>query len=85
MLKYKVKISKKGQIAIPKKIRDKLATDILEIEMLEDKLILKPSKSILSIGGSLKPYAKNVSKKKQTKEEDQQAWEAHVKEKFGRS
>ncbi|RMF66665.1 MAG: AbrB/MazE/SpoVT family DNA-binding domain-containing protein [Calditrichaeota bacterium] len=85
MLKYKVKISKKGQIAIPKKIRDKLATDILEMEMLEDKLVLTPSKSILAIGGRLKPYAKNIIKKRRATDEDQQGWETHVKEKFGGS
>jgi AbrB family looped-hinge helix DNA binding protein len=79
MMKYKAKISQKGQIAIPKKIRDQLDTDILEIEMKEKQIILRPINSIIEIGGSLNKYSReliNREKKEKT------VWENHVKEKF---
>ena len=85
MQKYKVKVSKKGQIAIPQQIRKKLSTNIVELEMDEDKIILTPSQSILSIGGSLKKYAEKNSKTARAQDEELKAWEKHVKEKFDRS
>ncbi len=80
MKKYTAKISKKGQIAIPKKIRDQLSTDFVEIELKKDKIILSPVKSVLELGGSLKSYAK-----KRDREKEKNAWEKHVKEKFSGS
>ena len=60
MEKYLIKISPKGQIAIPKKIRDKLNADILEMEFSNGTIILKPAESIQEIAGSLKKYVANV-------------------------
>ena len=82
MVKYKSKISQKGQIAIPKKIRDQLDTDILEFEMKEGEIILRPIRSIIEIGGSLKKYTNKFSAKE---EDEKKVWEEHVKEKFNRS
>lgn len=81
MYKTTVKISSKGQIAIPKLIRDKLETDILHIEMIKNKVILRPAESILKIGGSLREYAENAGNQNLSEDENK-AWEKHVKEKF---
>lgn len=82
MNKTQVKISRKGQIAIPKSIRKKLSSDILDIQMEGNRVILKPAESILSIAGSLKKYAKNYKPSTSKTSEDEEAWEKHVKKKF---
>jgi AbrB family looped-hinge helix DNA binding protein len=48
------KITSKGQITIPKKIRDMLKGNIVEFEVIDERVIIKP---VLSIGGSMKKYA----------------------------
>ncbi|MFQ5602235.1 MAG: AbrB/MazE/SpoVT family DNA-binding domain-containing protein [bacterium] len=81
---YKVKISSKGQISIPTEIRKNLSTNILEMHLDKDQIILKPSHSILSIGGALKKYAQNKTTKR-IDQEDETAWKTHVQEKYNRS
>jgi AbrB family looped-hinge helix DNA binding protein len=49
------KITKKGQITIPKKIREFLNSNVIEFEIVEGKVIVKPVKSV---AGSLSKYAK---------------------------
>ena len=49
------KITKKGQVTVPKKIRDFLSSNIIEFEIIDDKVIIKPVKSV---AGSLRKYAK---------------------------
>lgn len=78
-----VKISSKGQIVIPQRIRNKLKSDLLEIEIEDDRIILRPVESILNLGGSLKKYAMN--KIMTETDEDEAAWGKHVKEKFDHS
>ena len=77
MLSAKVKISKKGQIVIPKKFRDKLGTQVLDLEMGHNEIIIRPSKSIQSLGGILGKYGK-----RKTAIKEEEAWTEHVKEKF---
>ncbi|NPA41474.1 MAG: AbrB/MazE/SpoVT family DNA-binding domain-containing protein [Aquificae bacterium] len=48
------KITHKGQITIPAEYRKKLGTDIVEIVMEDDKLIIKP---VRKLGGALHKYA----------------------------
>lgn len=50
-----VKITSKGQATIPKEIRDLLKTDVVEFEVIEGKVVLKP---VRSVGGSLSQYSK---------------------------
>lgn len=59
----KVKLSKKGQIAIPKAFRDKLNTDILDMEMKDGQVILKPVESVLKQAGIFKKYAEKADHK----------------------
>ena len=76
MTKTTVKISKKGQIVIPKPFRDKLHTNILELEMNENEIKIRPSESIVKLSGVLKNY-----KKKSIEYKEQEAWSGHVAEK----
>jgi len=78
MKKYKTKLSQKGQIAIPKVIRDQWATGYVEVELKGDELILRPAPSILELGGILKKYVTDASQK----EKESRAWEDHVREKY---
>jgi len=48
------KITQKGQITIPAKFRKKINTDIVQIEMVGDKIVIRPIKRP---GGALKKYA----------------------------
>jgi bifunctional DNA-binding transcriptional regulator/antitoxin component of YhaV-PrlF toxin-antitoxin module len=74
-----IKLSKKGQIAIPKAFRDKLKSPYIEMDMEKDRIIIKSVPSIISLGGILKEYIKNKS------EDESEAWRNHVDEKYSRS
>jgi len=53
------KITRKGQITIPTEFRKKLGTDVVEVEMEGEKIIIKP---VRKLGGILNKYAiKNKS------------------------
>ena len=49
------KITKKGQVTIPRKIREKLNSEVIEFEILENDVLIRPVKSV---AGSLNSYAK---------------------------
>lgn len=49
------KITSKGQVTIPKKIRDLLKSNTVEFELISGNIVIKPVKSV---GGSLIGYAK---------------------------
>ncbi len=51
---FTVKITRKGQITIPAEFRKKLGTDIVEVEMEGEKIIIKP---IRKLGGIFHKYA----------------------------
>ncbi|MCF7885623.1 MAG: AbrB/MazE/SpoVT family DNA-binding domain-containing protein [Candidatus Marinimicrobia bacterium] len=76
-IKTKVKISSKGQITIPKKMRDKFDSDYLEVEQKDKKIILQESPSVDQLAGSLNKHADN--KQNIPKNE---VWSEHVKEKY---
>ncbi len=78
---YTIKISRKGQIVIPKKFRDRLSTDILEVAMEGNKIVLVPVDSIQALGGKLRKYIRNAKGITRRQQEDEYAWEAHVREK----
>ena len=53
----KTKITRKGQVTIPKKIRDKLAlkeADNLEVKVVDDFIVMEKIESFDSLKGSLK-------------------------------
>ena len=51
---YIVKITRKGQITIPARIRKKLGTNIVEITIREGEVVIRPVKKL---GGALHKYA----------------------------
>jgi len=67
-----VKITRKGQVTIPKEIREKLGSNIVEFELSGDKVIVKPVKSIAA---SLRTYSKRYAPLKQVREK---VWEKVV-------
>lgn len=69
------KITKKGQVTIPQKIRDKLGSEVVEFMILDDQILLKPVKSV---AGILSKYSeKNPIPFREARE---RAWEEAVKE-----
>ena len=74
------KITRKGQVTIPRKIREKLNSEVIEFDVMEDNnVVLRPVKSV---AGSLKSYAKReVGSFKEIREI---AWEKGVREKYGK-
>ncbi|MBI4681016.1 MAG: AbrB/MazE/SpoVT family DNA-binding domain-containing protein [Nitrospirae bacterium] len=50
-----VNVTSKGQVTIPKRIREILRSDTVEFEVIKGNVVVKPVKSV---GGSLSQYAK---------------------------
>lgn len=73
-----VKITRKGQVTIPKEIRDKLKTNTVYFEIVNDTIVLK---AVRDAAGSLKEYAKNVKPGTSMKQIKDRAWEKAVREK----
>jgi AbrB family looped-hinge helix DNA binding protein len=70
-----VKITKKGQITLPKKVRQLLNSDIVEFEIVDNNLVLKP---VQSVSGSLGAYAKKPLPFNSARDS---AWEKAINEK----
>ena len=66
------KITSKGQVTIPKDIRDILKSSIIKFNIKDGKVEIEPVKEI---AGSLKKYTKNV-KKYSFAEERETAWQS---------
>jgi AbrB family looped-hinge helix DNA binding protein len=71
------KITKKGQVTIPKKIREKLKSDVISFEVEEGKVVVKP---IRSVAGSLQKYARKEISYKEAREK---AWNEVIRERYG--
>jgi bifunctional DNA-binding transcriptional regulator/antitoxin component of YhaV-PrlF toxin-antitoxin module len=69
------KITSKGQVTIPRKIRDMLKSNTIEFELINGSVVMKP---VSSVGGSLSSYAKGH---KALREVRDKVWEevAHAK------
>ncbi len=64
-----VKITSKGQVTIPKEIRELLGTDIVMFRVVKGKVLLEPVKDV---GGIFKKY---VKKGLNNKKERELAWQ----------
>jgi AbrB family looped-hinge helix DNA binding protein len=72
------KITKKGQVTIPQKIREKLNSEIIQFDIVEDDVVIRPVKSV---AGSLSSYAKKGLMP--FKEAREKAWEEVIRERYG--
>jgi AbrB family looped-hinge helix DNA binding protein len=52
------KITQKGQVTIPRKIREKLRSEVIEFDIVNDQIIIRP---LASVAGSLAAYGKKES------------------------
>jgi AbrB family looped-hinge helix DNA binding protein len=73
-----VKITRKGQVTIPKKIRERLQATAVYFEVVDDEVVVR---AVRDAAGSLNEYAKNVKPGISTKEMKERAWEEAVHEK----
>ena len=73
-----VKITRKGQVTIPKEIREKLKANAVYFEVEDDIVMVKP---VRDAAGSLREYARNVKPGVSMKQMKDRAWEVAVREK----
>lgn len=76
-----VKLTQKGQVTIPKEIREKLKSNTVYFEVEDDIVMVKP---VRDAAGSLSEYARNVKPGASMKQMKDKAWEAAVREKTSR-
>jgi len=72
------KITTKGQVTIPQRIREKLNSEVIQFDIVEDHVVIRPVKSV---AGSLRSYAKK--RLIPFKEAREKAWEAAIRERYG--
>ncbi len=73
-----VKITRKGQVTIPKEIRDILKASAVYFEVEDDTVMVKP---VRDAAGSLREYARNVKPGVSVRQMKEKAWEEAVGEK----
>lgn len=76
-----VKITRKGQVTIPKKIRERLKASAVYFEVINDEVVIR---AVKDAAGSLSEYAKNAQPDTTIKEMKDRAWEEAVHEKAGK-
>jgi len=76
-----VKITKKGQVTIPKEIRDRLQATSVYFEVIDGEIVVR---AVRDAAGSLSKYASNVEPGISMKEIKDRAWEEAVREKTGK-
>ncbi len=76
-----VKITRKGQVTIPKEIREKLKATAVYFEVEDDIVMVKP---VRDAAGSLREYAGSARPGASMKRMKDKAWEAAVREKTGK-
>jgi len=78
MISTAVKITRKGQVTIPRRIREALGAGTVYFEVSDNVVMLRP---VCDAAGSLSEYAKNVKRKTSLKRMKAEAWEEAVREK----
>jgi AbrB family looped-hinge helix DNA binding protein len=73
------KITKKGQVTIPQKIRERLGTEVIEFAITGSEIVIRPVKSV---AGSLSAYGRK--EKVPFKELRETAWEEAAQERYGK-
>jgi len=72
------KVSSKGQITLPKAVRDFLHTDVLRVVIEDGEVRIRP---VRNVAGSLKRYAKKGVAMEEARDE---AWDQVTHEKYPR-
>jgi AbrB family looped-hinge helix DNA binding protein len=75
-----IRITKKGQVTIPKNIREKLNANTIYFDVVDDVVTVK---AVKDVAGSLNRYAKNVTPGTSMKQIKEKAWEVATHEKAG--
>ena len=73
-----VKITRKGQVTIPKEIRDTLKANAVYFEVQDDVVMVKP---VRDAAGSLREFARNVKPGASMKKMKDRAWEVAIRDK----
>ena len=76
-----VKITRKGQVTIPKEIREKLKANTVYFEVADDIVLVRP---VRDAAGSLGEYAGKGKSGVSMKRMRDRPWEAAVREKTGK-
>ena len=76
-----VKITRKGQVTIPKEIREKLNANSVYFEVEDDTVMVKP---VRDAAASLSEYAGNVKPGVTMRQMKDRAWGVAVREKTGK-
>ena len=76
-----MKITSKGQVTIPKEIRELLKSDVVTFDVVQSNIVIRP---VLDTAGSLSEYAKNVKAGSSFKKLKDKAWEEVIREKTGK-
>jgi AbrB family looped-hinge helix DNA binding protein len=74
------KITRKGQVTIPKEIRRAIKTNAVYFELKGEDVLMKP---VPDASGSLKEYAGRVQTKASMSKLKEIAWEEAIREKIG--
>ncbi len=72
------KITKKGQVTIPRQIRERLDSQVVEFAIVGNDIVIRPVKSV---AGSLRSYSKKGAVP--FKEAREKAWDEAVRERYG--
>lgn len=73
-----VKITDKGQVTIPREIRNILKTKLVSFSFVDGVVILRP---VHDVGGSLQKYARNAASDASFQQIKEAAWEKVIREK----
>ena len=76
-----IKITRKGQVTIPKEIRERLNASAVYFEVSNNTVMLKP---VRDAAGSLREYAVKAHAGGSMKQMKDKAWEETVREKTGK-
>ena len=76
-----VKITRKGQVTIPKEIREKLKANAVYFEVEDDIVMVKP---VRDAAGSLREFAGSVKRGVSMKQMKDKAWEGAIRDKTGK-
>ena len=76
-----VKITEKGQVTIPREIRNVLKADLISFSVVDGVVILRP---LRDVGGSLQAYVRNAVSTTSFQDQKEAAWEEAIREKINR-